>query len=69
MVWGVLILLNLIYYSFITGHIHFQLELGMMEKRAKLLAFFDAIPPRVWVEMAPQILRNHQKYNNRVWGM
>ena len=49
-----------------TGHGHLQLELGMMEKRAKLLAIYDAIPPRVWAEMALQILINHPKFNKRV---
>ena len=54
--WGVLLLFNIIYYGFMTGPIHIQLDLGMMEKREKLLAIYDAIPPRVWEEMALQLL-------------
>ena len=34
-----------------TGHIHLQLDLGMLEKREKLLAIYDVISPRVWAEM------------------
>ena len=59
--WGVLVILNILYYGFIIGHIHLQIELGMMEKREKLLAIYDAIPPRVWEERALQILCNHPK--------
>ena len=39
-----------------TGHIHVQLDFGMMEKGEKLLAIYDAIPPMVWAEMALQLL-------------
>ena len=42
--WGVLGLLNFLFDSFMTGHRHLQLYLGMMEKGAKLLAIYDAIP-------------------------
>ena len=52
-----------------TGHIHIKLELGIMEKREKLLAIYDAIPPRVWAEMALQLLIKPPKFHNRVWGM
>ena len=40
----------------------------MMEKREKLLAIYGAIPPRVWEEMALQLLRNPPKFKKRVWG-
>ena len=52
-----------------TVHIHLQLELGMMEKRAKLLAIYDAIPPKVWEEMALQILFHPPKFQNRLRGL
>ena len=48
-----------------TGHIHMKLDLGMMEKREKLLANYDAIPPRVWAEMDLQILINPPNFQNR----
>ena len=35
-----------------TIHRHLQIELGLMEKMEKILAIYDAIPPRVWAEMA-----------------
>ena len=44
-----------------------QLELGMMAKREKLLAIYDAIPPMVWAEMDLQILLEPHKFKNRVW--
>ena len=69
MMWGVLGILNLLSYIFMTGHIHIQLYLGMMEKREKLLAIYDAIPPRVMEEMALQLLFDPQKFNKIVWGM
>ena len=50
--WGVLGLFNGLSDSFMTSHRHLQLNLGMMVKRVKLLAIYDAIPPRVWAEMA-----------------
>ena len=52
-----------------TGHIHVQIYLGMMEKIAKLLAIYDSIPPRVWAEMALQILYNPKKFQKRVRGL
>ena len=52
-----------------TGHRHLQLDLDMMAKMIKLLAIYDAIPPRVWAEMALQILRDPPNYQNRVWGL
>ena len=67
--WGVLVLLNILYYGFTTGRIHMQLDLGMMEKRVKLLAIYDAIPPRVWEKMALQILFKPPNLSNRVWGL
>ena len=45
--WGVLELFNGLSDSFMTGHKHLLLDLGMMAKRVKLLAIYDAIPPRV----------------------
>ena len=39
-----------------TVHEHLQLNMGMMEKRVKLLAIYDAIPHRVWEEVALQLL-------------
>ena len=54
--WGVIGLFYFLFDMFIRGHRHLQLDLGMMEKREKLLAIYDAIPPRLWVEMALQIL-------------
>ena len=54
--WGVLRLFNRLFDGFITGHRHLQLDLDKMTKREKLLAIYDAIPPRVWEEMALQIL-------------
>ena len=52
-----------------TGHIHMQLELGMMEKREKLLAIYDAIPPRVWAQMALQLLCNPSNFQKILWGL
>ena len=52
-----------------TGHRHLQLDFGMMTKRAKLLAIYDAIPTRVWAEMALQLLCNPPNLNNKVWGL
>ena len=69
MMWGVLGIFNRLYDVFMIGHIHLQLDLGMLEKREKLLAIYDVIPPRVWEEMARQILSNPTKVKNRVWGM
>ena len=66
---GLLGLLNCLYGIFIIFHRHMQLELGMMEKRKKLLAIYDAIPPRVWEEMALQILFNPPKFQKRLWGL
>ena len=66
---GVLGILKRLYYIFITGHRHLQHEFGMMAKREKLLAIYDAITPRVWVEMALQILYEPTKFYNRVWGL
>ena len=60
---------NILSDFFITGHRHFQLDLGMMEKREKLLAIYDAIPPGVWKEMALQVLLDPPKFHNRVWGI
>ena len=54
---------------FMTAHRHIHLGLSMMEKREKLLAIYDAIPPRVWEEMALQILFDHPKFNKIVWIM
>ena len=51
------------------GHRHLQLNLGMMAKREKLLAIYDAIPLRVWVEMALQLLCNPPNFHNKVWGL
>ena len=67
--WGDLILLNRLSNGVITGHRHMQLDLDMMEKRAKLLAIYGAIPPRVWEEMALQLLRKPPKFHKRVWGI
>ena len=67
--WGVLVILNSLYYIFMIGHIHMQLDFGMMEKREKLLAIYDAISPRVWAEMALQLLFEPHKFHNRVWGL
>ena len=67
--WGVLELFNGLSDSFMTGHGHLQLNLGMMEKREKLLANYDAIPPRVWAEMTLQILFEPEKFMKRVWGL
>ena len=50
--WGLLGLFNGLSDSFMKGHRHLQLDLDMMEKRVKLLAIYDAFPPRVWEEMA-----------------
>ena len=38
------------------GYIHMQLDLGTLVKMVKLLVIYGAIPPRVWVEMALQLL-------------
>ena len=51
------------------GHIHLQPNFGMMEKREKILAICDAIPSRVWAEMALQILCGPPKLSHIVWGM
>ena len=59
---GILGIFNLLSYIFIIGHIHMQIYLGIMEKREKLLAIYDAIPPRVWAEMALQLLSNPPKF-------
>ena len=67
--WGVLGILNGIYDIFMVDHRHLQLDLGMMEKRVKLLAIYDTIPPRVWAEMALQLLCNPPKLSNIVWGL
>ena len=44
-----------------------KLYLGMMGKREKILAIYDGIPPRVWEEMALQILHVPPKFSNRGW--
>ena len=67
MMWGVLVILNGLSHIFMTFHRHLQLDLGMMEKRVKLLAIYDAIPSSVWVETALQILLNPHKIKKRVW--
>ena len=54
--WAVLGLFNRIYNGFMIGHRHLKIYLGMMEKGAKVLAIYDAILPRVWAEMALQLL-------------
>ena len=54
--WGVLGLLNWISYIFITIHRHLKLKLGMMAKRAKLLAIYDAIPPMQPSKISEQIM-------------
>ena len=59
--WGVLRILNKLSCCFITCHRHLQLDLDTMEKREKLLAIYGAILPRVWEEMAPQLIRNPPK--------
>ena len=58
---GVLILFNILFDVFITGHRHLQLDLDMMEKREKLLAIYGSIPPGVWEEMDLQLLRKPTK--------
>ena len=60
--WGVLTLFNRLFGGFITGHRHLQLDLDIMAKREKLLAIYGAIPPRVWAEMALQLLSNPPKF-------
>ena len=67
--WGVLIILNILSYGFITGHIHLQLDLDVMAKMVKLLAIYGAIPPRVWAEKDLQILIKPSKIHNRLWGL
>ena len=67
--WGVLGIFNLLSYIFITGDIHMQINLYMIAKREKLLEIYDAIPPRVWVEMALQLLCKPPNFQNRVWGL
>ena len=65
----VLILLKGIYGIFMIFHIHIELELVMMGKREKLLAIYDAIPPRVMEEMALQLLFDPPKFYKRVWRL
>ena len=50
------------------GHRHMQLYLGMMEKREKLLAIYDAIPPRVWEELDFQLLFDTPKFQKKMYG-
>ena len=52
-----------------TGYIHPQLDFGTLEKMVKLLAIYDAIPPRVWEEMALQLLCNPPNFQIIVWGL
>ena len=66
--WGVLGILNRISDGFMKGHRHMQLNFGMMEKREKLLAIYDAIPPTVWAEMDLQLLFNSTKFKNMFWS-
>ena len=65
----VLVLLKGIYGIFMIFHRHIELELVMMGKREKLLAIYDAIPPRVMEEMALQLLFDPPKFYNRVWRL
>ena len=65
----VLGLLNGIYGIFMIFHRHLELELVMMGKREKLLAIYDAIPPRVWAEMDLQLLFDPPKFHNKVWEL
>ena len=58
-----------IYGIFMIFHRNLELELVMMEKREKLLAIYDAIPPRVMEEMALQLLFDPPKFYKRVWKL
>ena len=55
--------------EYMTCSKHLQTSLGTLEKMVKLLVIYGAIPPRVWAEMALQILCEPKKLLNRVWGM
>ena len=65
----VLGLLKGLYGIFMIFHRHLELEFVMMGKREKLLAIYDAIPPRVMEEMALQIVFNPPKFYKRVWKL
>ena len=65
----VLGLLKGLYGIFMIFHRHLELEFVMMGKREKLLAIYDAIPPRVMEEMALQLLFDPPKFYNRVWRL
>ena len=54
--WGVLGPLNGLSDNFMTCYRHLQLDLGTLVKMVKLLAIYGAIHPRVWAEMALQLL-------------
>ena len=54
-----------IYNSLYTSSTRF----GKLEKMVKLLVNCGAIRPRLWAEMALQILWNPQNMSKRIWGL
>ena len=48
--------------------IYLELNFGTLEKVVKLLAIYGANPPRVWAEMALQLLCDPPNLSNKVWG-
>ena len=47
LIWGVLVPINLLSYTFMTCYSHMQHYWGTMEKMVKLLVICGGIPPRV----------------------
>ena len=44
-------------------------RIGHDGKKGQITSNYDAIPPKVWEEMALQILFDPPKFKNRVWGL